>query len=676
MNIINDRLVSNRLAIWLFCLVLLCFSGCNYRSDKVNAKIDSILVYDDTRIITKQENLQLDSIRNLITNNDIKRLSNFYLLKYHYSNSVKKNSLIYVDSTLSLFKKDKNIDNYKVEYLNALLLKADDAYYRTNFSKAVITYLQAKSFRDKNLDNCYGKRIIAGIALVYYEQNNYLKAASYFKESYQLELSCKTATSTLTHFYYLQGLLNNIGFCYEQSNMLDSAKYFYQKDLAYIDSIKTTKKVFDHALNDASAVAFDNLGSIYLKQNNLAKAEFYLNKSINTPYSRDNGMLAPPMIKLAKLYLLKANYNKANAYLNESRKILDEQPNPTIDARWYKVKSEFFALQNQYEMAYKNHLKHIDLNNQVKKNSEKIAAINLEKDFVKLEQQYDIQDLQRRDSNKNLTLLFVSILLVLVVLAAILLQKNIKQSKKNSQIVLLHNEELKENLLKLEDVNQNYARIMKVMAHDLKNPLTGISSIANLLLEENEITKQNKNAIAIIKESAENALYMINEILNSFLFVIGKVKMKQENINVQLVLAQCVALLNFKANEKGQKLIFKYTNELIIHANKEKLWRLFNNLIVNAIKFSGTKQSIIIDIAELPRHIIVSITDKGIGIPDDIAAKIFDVFTEAKREGTAGEKAYGLGLSISKQIVDAHFGKIWFEKNTEGGTIFHVQLPR
>ncbi|RYE59736.1 MAG: HAMP domain-containing histidine kinase, partial [Hyphomicrobiales bacterium] len=124
---------------------------------------------------------------------------------------------------------------------------------------------------------------------------------------------------------------------------------------------------------------------------------------------------------------------------------------------------------------------------------------------------------------------------------------------------------------------------MKVMAHDLKNPLAGISSISTLLLDEDDISKKNKSSISVIVESADNAIGMINEILNSFLFVIGKIKMKRENINIQLVIAQCVSMLHFKAKEKGQKLIFNRTSELIIHANKEKLWRLFNNLIVNAI---------------------------------------------------------------------------------------------
>ncbi|WP_379089813.1 sensor histidine kinase [Pedobacter sp. UC225_65] len=74
--------------------------------------------------------------------------------------------------------------------------------------------------------------------------------------------------------------------------------------------------------------------------------------------------------------------------------------------------------------------------------------------------------------------------------------------------------------------------------------------------------------------------------------------------------------------------------------------------------------------------VIIHIADNGIGIPKDFEEKIFDMFTKTKRLGTAGEKPYGLGLSISKQIVEGHQGKIWFEPNPSGGTIFFIQLPK
>ncbi|HEY9197579.1 MAG TPA: ATP-binding protein [Mucilaginibacter sp.] len=77
----------------------------------------------------------------------------------------------------------------------------------------------------------------------------------------------------------------------------------------------------------------------------------------------------------------------------------------------------------------------------------------------------------------------------------------------------------------------------------------------------------------------------------------------------------------------------------------------------------------------MPRHVLISVEDHGIGIPDEMKDKIFDMFTQAKRSGTAGEQAFGLGLAISKQIIEAHSGRIWFESLPGNGTTFYVELP-
>jgi signal transduction histidine kinase len=110
-------------------------------------------------------------------------------------------------------------------------------------------------------------------------------------------------------------------------------------------------------------------------------------------------------------------------------------------------------------------------------------------------------------------------------------------------------------------------------------------------------------------------------------------------------------------------------------ASREKLWRVVSNLIGNAIKFSPTGASINVSMEQRAGGIRIAVKDEGIGIPPDMQEKIFDLFTEAKRPGTAGEQAFGLGLAISKQIVEAHGGRIWFESGTTKGTTFFVDLP-
>ncbi|HCS21665.1 MAG TPA: hypothetical protein DIW47_14090 [Bacteroidetes bacterium] len=100
------------------------------------------------------------------------------------------------------------------------------------------------------------------------------------------------------------------------------------------------------------------------------------------------------------------------------------------------------------------------------------------------------------------------------------------------------------------------------------------------------------------------------------------------------------------------------------------------NLLSNAIKFSPNNKSIEVYLEGDSKRALVSVTDHGIGIPDDLKDRVFDMLTEAKRNGTAGEKAHGLGMAISKQIMEAHGGKIWMESEEGKGTTFYLEFSR
>jgi signal transduction histidine kinase len=110
-------------------------------------------------------------------------------------------------------------------------------------------------------------------------------------------------------------------------------------------------------------------------------------------------------------------------------------------------------------------------------------------------------------------------------------------------------------------------------------------------------------------------------------------------------------------------------------ADADKLTRVITNLVMNAIKFSPEDSIIQIKTFLKGRNAIIAVVDQGIGIPVSLQNKIFDPFTTAKRPGTKGETTFGLGLYISKRIIEAHGGIIWFDSVPGHGTAFYVQLP-
>jgi signal transduction histidine kinase len=157
---------------------------------------------------------------------------------------------------------------------------------------------------------------------------------------------------------------------------------------------------------------------------------------------------------------------------------------------------------------------------------------------------------------------------------------------------------------------------------------------------------------------------------------LSKEKLETELTDITNELRERVKLLQFKAAEKEQRIIFDApANHISANVNKEKLLRVVGNLVNNAIKFSPIAGDISVRLKAGANDFTIEVEDCGIGIPDNLKDKVFDLFSEAKRYGTLGEQPFGLGLSISKQIVEAHGGKIWFNSTEGKGTTFYILIP-
>ena len=174
----------------------------------------------------------------------------------------------------------------------------------------------------------------------------------------------------------------------------------------------------------------------------------------------------------------------------------------------------------------------------------------------------------------------------------------------------------------------------------------------------------------MIKVSAKNSLELVGDLLNRNSF---KGELTKEPIDLKEMLQYSISMLTTKAEEKGQRIDF-FAKSIVRPVNRAKIWRVMSNLITNAIKFSPNHAVISVSLEKKDDKALIIIKDHGIGISQSDKNEVFSMFSEAKREGTAGEEAFGLGLAISKQIVESHNGKIWFESEVGKGTTFFVEL--
>ncbi|RYF88749.1 MAG: HAMP domain-containing histidine kinase, partial [Chitinophagaceae bacterium] len=285
---------------------------------------------------------------------------------------------------------------------------------------------------------------------------------------------------------------------------------------------------------------------------------------------------------------------------------------------------------------------------------------------------------QKEDALKR-RYLFVALAGVgLSMIIGLLIWRNYKQSRKHidalealNRQVRRKNIHLQNTLSSLEKSHEDNSRMMKIVAHDLRNPIGGIAGLSAIMLKEEGFPSAQRGMLEMIHKSSNHSIELIQDLVHINTSAMERYK---EPMELRDLLSYCIEMLHLKSEEKNQRIDL-VGSAAMVQGDRDKLWRVFNNLISNAIKFSPENTAIRVELTVEDSKVLVSIQDQGIGIPDNLRDKVFRMSGEAKRRGTAGEPSFGLGLGISKQIVESNNGSIWFEKAAKQGTVFYVAFP-
>lgn len=237
------------------------------------------------------------------------------------------------------------------------------------------------------------------------------------------------------------------------------------------------------------------------------------------------------------------------------------------------------------------------------------------------------------------------------------------------------------NLVQLENANialviakDQKERILSTVAHDLRSPISNISGITKLMQLDKISLEEKEKFLRLIEHSSHAALDLINDLLQNSDTQVRVSLLKHAALN-QLIMSW-VPGLQFRANDKQINIATQFhSEEMHVNIDADRMERVIMNLVNNSIKFSPEKSAIIIKTYRENAWAVISVKDQGIGIPEEKHSYIFDMFTNAQRIGTAGEKSFGMGLSICKQIVEQHQGFISLESEEGKGSTFIIKLP-
>jgi signal transduction histidine kinase len=250
-------------------------------------------------------------------------------------------------------------------------------------------------------------------------------------------------------------------------------------------------------------------------------------------------------------------------------------------------------------------------------------------------------------------------------------------SQLNNDLVNMQRELSKKNR-ELDELNKLKNQFLGIAAHDLRNPLGIIMGFSDFLLDdlENELSVDQLKMLNAIQTSSEFMLHLLEDLLDITAIESGKLNLEKQKTDLLAFVQKNVNLNAIIASKKNISIQIEAPNEIpSVNIDTNKIEQVLNNLISNAIKYSLPKTLIKVKISSKEKEVNISVTDQGQGIPAHEIDNLFKPFQKTSVKATGGEKSTGLGLSIVRNIVQGHGGKVSVDSEIGVGSTFSFSLP-
>jgi two-component system sensor histidine kinase VicK len=227
-------------------------------------------------------------------------------------------------------------------------------------------------------------------------------------------------------------------------------------------------------------------------------------------------------------------------------------------------------------------------------------------------------------------------------------------------------------------IDQSKSQFISIASHQLRTPLTTLKWYTEALLDGDlgKINKEQKKYLEELHRTNDRLLKLVSAFLNASKIELGTFSLEPKLVNIEEIAETVLSELVGKIEQKKVKIIKKYDPSIkSAYADPKLVDIIFQNLFANAIKYSPPKSTVTITLEQKKDTLSMAVEDHGCGIPESQQGKIFTKLFRADNARSIDPDGTGLGLYMTKSIVDASGGKVWFVSKENQGTTFYVLLP-
>ncbi|ABE51659.1 sensor histidine kinase [Methanococcoides burtonii] len=272
-------------------------------------------------------------------------------------------------------------------------------------------------------------------------------------------------------------------------------------------------------------------------------------------------------------------------------------------------------------------------------------------------------------------ILFISAFIALILLSW---NKTLEDEVKSKTSELERSNDYLQNAnKKLKELDRLKNDFVSMVSHELKTPLTAMKTSSEFLRESECSREIKEEMLDLIIRNIDRQARMVDDLLDISRIESGKMKFTPEDVNIKEIIEISLHNVTKHAKDKSIKIMVNCPDDVpAISTDKDKLIRIFVNLLTNAIKFTPEEGEVTVIVEDHEDYLQTSIKDNGIGILEEKRDKIFDKFYQVDSTATRKAGGTGLGLAIIKGIIDGQGGKIYLESETGKGSTFTFRLPK